>query len=391
MQAETTDLSDQIARLSVELRASGAAAILLSSPADVCYATGFEVPPAIDAGAEFAGGPALALVTAAGHSHLLFPNAYTARAERMSRAAETTPLPTFGHFYAVDAGAEFLEALARALAGAGLGDGTLALDRRTLPASVAELLRTRFSATPLVDGTGISAAARRIKTPRELELVRRAVAAVDAGQEALLELARPGANELELWAAVVGRIEASAGHETPVVGELVSGPRTSVVSYPGGPVDRTLERGDTVLMDISARVDGYWADCCNTLVAGAAPDDEQLLHYRAAHDAFDAAVAELRPGRRACDAYAAAEAAFVRHGLRSTHYAGHQVGASVNEGPRLVPYDTTPIEAGMVFAVEPGTYAGEGGRTGARTEKVVLVTTDGPEVLSSFRFGMDLH
>jgi len=45
----------------------------------------------------------------------------------------------------------------------------------------------------------------------------------------------------------------------------------------------------------------------------------------------------------------------------------------------------------MVFAVEPGTYAGEGGRTGARTEKVVLVTTDGPEVLSSFRFGMDLH
>jgi Xaa-Pro aminopeptidase len=60
----------------------------------------------------------------------------------------------------------------------------------------------------------------------------------------------------------------------------------------------------------------------------------------------------------------------------------------LNETPRLVPYDTTTIESGMVFAVEPGAYAGEGGTTGARAEKVVLVTESGPEILSSFEWGI---
>lgn len=86
--------------------------------------------------------------------------------------------------------------------------------------------------------------------------------------------------------------------------------------------------------------------------------------------------------------HAAADRELVRHGFRSVHYTGHQVGANVNETPRLVPYDNTPIQAGMVFAVEPGAY-GEDSGTGARTEKVVLVTADGPEVLSRFRWRME--
>jgi Xaa-Pro aminopeptidase len=43
----------------------------------------------------------------------------------------------------------------------------------------------------------------------------------------------------------------------------------------------------------------------------------------------------------------------------------------------------------MVFAVEPGVYAGSDGSTGARTEKIVLVTDDEPEVLSTFQWGME--
>jgi Xaa-Pro aminopeptidase len=41
----------------------------------------------------------------------------------------------------------------------------------------------------------------------------------------------------------------------------------------------------------------------------------------------------------------------------------------------------------MVFCVEPGAYGGEGGVTGARAEKTVLVTEDGPEILSQFEWG----
>ncbi|MBA3415566.1 MAG: M24 family metallopeptidase, partial [Chloroflexia bacterium] len=96
----------------------------------------------------------------------------------------------------------------------------------------------------------------------------------------------------------------------------------------------------------------------------------------------------LRPSADAADAAAAAEAAFAGFGLPMAHYAGHQVGVSVNEPPRLVPYDRTPIRAGMVFSVEPGAYEGPGGSFGARSEKMVLVTDTGPEVLSTFAWGI---
>jgi Xaa-Pro aminopeptidase len=142
-------------------------------------------------------------------------------------------------------------------------------------------------------------------------------------------------------------------------------------------------------MDLSVRNRGYWSDCTNTLVAGAEPSAEQLRYFRAAKAAYEAAVDQLRPGRLARDAWVAAVEALVSHGFQPAHYAGHQLGTTVNEEPRLVSYDESPIQTNMVFAVEPGVYAGADGTTGARTEKNVLVTEDGPVVLSRFRWGID--
>jgi Xaa-Pro aminopeptidase len=100
-------------------------------------------------------------------------------------------------------------------------------------------------------------------------------------------------------------------------------------------------------------------------------------------------MAALRPGAKASDAAAAAEKAFASHGLPMAHYAGHQIGVTVNELPRLVPYDHSKIEPGMVFCVEPGAYQGIDGDFGSRSEKMVLVREDGPEVLSKFEWGIN--
>jgi Xaa-Pro dipeptidase len=349
----------------------------------VCYATGFDVPPPIDAGAAFSYGPTLAVATADGHTVLLAPNTYTARAGERSRADDTRLFPTFGHFEPVDGEGEFLAAVRDMLSE--VGDGVLAVDRRTLPAAVAELIAGRR----LVDARPILRQARLVKTPREVELLRGAAASADAGHEALLELAQPGANELDVMGGVITAVERAAGEPIPWAGELVTGPRTGTLRYPGGPIDRTIEAGDTVLMDLSLRRRGYWSDCTNALVAGAEPSEEQLRHFRAARAAYEAAVEQLRPGRRACDAWTASVEALAEHGFQPSHYAGHQLGTAVNEDPRLVAYDETPIEANMVFAVEPGVYAGPEGTTGARTERNVLVTEDGPEVLTRFPWGME--
>jgi Xaa-Pro dipeptidase len=141
-------------------------------------------------------------------------------------------------------------------------------------------------------------------------------------------------------------------------------------------------------MDLSGRFAGYWFDCTNTHVIAQPASAEQQRYARASQAACEAAMNALRPGAVAADAARAAEAAFAGFGLPMAHYAGHQIGVTVNELPRLVPYDQTLIEAGMVFSVEPGAYQGAGGSFGARSEKMVLVTGSGPEVLSTFRWGI---
>jgi Xaa-Pro dipeptidase len=67
---------------------------------------------------------------------------------------------------------------------------------------------------------------------------------------------------------------------------------------------------------------------------------------------------------------------------------GHQLGVTVNELPRLLQYDHTTIQPGMVFAAEPGAYEGVGGQAGVRFEKIMLVTSSGPEILTQFGWGI---
>ena len=375
-------------RLAEAIRAVDFAAIVLSDPDDVCYATGFEVPPPVDAGAAFAYGPTLAVATQAG-SVLVAPVAYELRANELSRADTTLLVPGLGQLEPVDGQAELLASIRMALNELGVRDGmTIGVDEATLPAELHSYLGSLLPASDMKDARPVVRSARMIKTEHEIELLRGAAAAADAGHEALLALAAPGRNELEVMGDVLTAVNRTAGRPLPWVGELVTGPRTGVLRYPGGPVDRELAQGDTVLMDLSVRDLGYWADCTNTLAVGREPTHRQLRYFRAAQDAYDAAVTELRPGRLASMAHAAASEALRKHGFEPAHYTGHQVGASVNEAPRLVPYDQTPIEVGMVFAVEPGCYGGLEIGTGARTERVVHVTDDGAAPLTCFPWGM---
>jgi Xaa-Pro dipeptidase len=378
----------EVARLREVLGGDGFSAVLLSEPSSICYVSGFPVPLTIGAGGAFAGGPNLAGVGQS--TGALFVSAAEAGTVPPDQALDRLLVYTsFGHFEPVDTRAEFLAGLAKLLeailpsrAGAVLG-----IESRSLPLVAAEFIAAHYPRVTLRDASVAIARARMIKSAREIALLRRAARAADAGQEALRAHAAPGITELSLWNTLCGAIEAVACGSAPITGELVSGPRTSVVRYPGGPIDRLVDRGDTIVCDISPCVGGYFADCCNTLAVDE-PSAGQLRYFHAARDAWQAAVDTLRPGKLASDAADAARDAFARHGLPMAHYTGHGIGAAVNEAPRLVAYDRTPIEAGMVFAVEPGAYAGEGGTTGARTEKMVLVTADGPEVLSQFSWGL---
>ncbi len=183
-------------------------------------------------------------------------------------------------------------------------------------------------------------------------------------------------------------MERLAGGPLTVTGELTVGARTRALTWPNGPFERAIEAGDTGLMDISPRVNGYWADCTNTVVFGAEPSDDQRRFARAAQEACAAAIDALRPGARASEAAVAHRETMAAHGFGYAHYSGHQIGVTVNELPRLDLLRRHRRGGGMVFAVEPGIYAGEAAPTGARAELMAVVTEQGPEVLSQFPWGI---
>ncbi len=255
-----------------------------------------------------------------------------------------------------------VDAAKRALSGV-LSGSRVAIDAGAFPAALAAGL-------DWVDVGGELALARAVKDPDEVELMRAAIAVCDAGQQAARTHAEVGLTELELWAVVRGAMESAAGTRLPVLADLVAGPRTAEIGGPPG--SRVIEDGDLVLCDLVPRLAGYWGDSCATFAVGEPSDEAKEAHARARETLADL-VATIRP-----DLVAGELDALARARLEFPHHTGHGLGTGYHEEPRLVPASTTVLEAGMVVAMEPGTYSG----TGVRVEQVVLVTTGGCEVLS---------
>ena len=382
-----------------------------------------EVPIPLGAGFEMTYAPWLAVVPAAeGGSGLVAPKGAGGSATK--NGYELFGFDGFDSFNPTDPGGSYLTQLLAAITqagGIGSGHGTIGIELRSLPTVAARAIEQALPQWKVIDIEPAMQQARSIKTNREIALLRRASAVADVAHNTLAELCREaGRTEFEMFAEISKRTFSAAGRDIPLTGELVTGPRTAVVNYPDGPRERTTEPGDAALMDLSGRVDGFWFDCTNTHVIGGVkptadrirnatpcqaasqaampaitpgpppcpPPAEQIRYAKASQGACEAGMAALKPGARACDAAAAAAAAFARFGLPIAHYTGHQIGVTVNELPRLVPYDETRIQAGMVFSVEPGAYQGPGGTFGSRSEKMVLVTDSGPEILSTFSWGI---
>lgn len=385
--------NEELARTCAELRTIGADFALLSSIHNVTYASNWEVPVQFGAAAELGYVWPLLLVSARDETAwLVLPDGIAAGAKAQAKVASIFTTETLATHNPTDPAGSLERALAAAFAEAGLnnGRGTFAVEARTLPLFVARWLERALPRWVQLDADAALQRARWTKTVREIELLRAASRVSDAAQWALTdETERAGLSEFEMFAEITWRAFAAAGRDIPLSGELVTGPRATTVQYPNGPRDRITEAGDAALMDLSGRVNGYWFDCTNIHVIAAEPTAEQRRYGRAAIEACEAAMAALKPGARASDAFAAADRAFASFGLPSAHYAGHQIGVTVNEFPKLVPYDDRLIEPGMVFSVEPGAYQGEGGTFGARAEKMVLVTESGPEILSEFAWGID--
>jgi len=224
---------------------------------------------------------------------------------------------------------------------------------------------------------------RTIKDAGEVDAIRRAAALAEAALDEILPQVRPGDTEL----LVASRLEAalrrrgSEWHPFPTI--VASGPRAALPHARTSA--REIGRGDWLLLDFGAQVDGYCADLTRTVVVGARADDRQRLIYELVRQAQQRALQHLRPGLTGREADLLAREVISQRGYGEAfgHSLGHGLGLEVHEAPRLSATSEAPLPPGAVVTVEPGVYLPGWG--GVRLEDDVHLTPDGTTLLSGNR------
>jgi Xaa-Pro dipeptidase len=258
------------------------------------------------------------------------------------------------------------------------GSGKVAVEKDHLTLRSAEALQAMTGAAAFVDVSGEIRNLRGVKSPAELEKLRRAAEITDTVYEDVIGRIHTGQTELEVAAMIAASITAHGG--TPAFGSSVQFGANSAEPH-HHPASRKLREGDLVLLDFGAACDGYHADLTRVAVAGE-PTEQQRETHGLVLAAHDAAIAAARAGVTAGAVDQAAREVIEKAGRAAEffHRTGHGLGLEIHEDPSLDPASPLILEAGMVATVEPGVYVGGWG--GVRIEDDVVIEAKGCRLLT---------
>lgn len=238
-------------------------------------------------------------------------------------------------------------------------------------------LKQRYPQMELVDIAPAIDALRAIKTPEEIEIVRRNGAlSAEAVRQAMLAT-RPGVFEYEIEAAAMAVIlkgGAKGAAYAPIVG---SGPNSCIFHYEKN--SRRVGEGEVVLMDFGADLDHLAMDITRTWPASGKFTSEQREVYRIVLEVEKACIEAYKPGATPKDVRDHVAAVMKAKGIDPRGQLGgfgHGVGLAVHDVPL-----GGVLKEGMVFAIEPALYYPEK-NFGVRIEDTVLITKTGCEVLT---------
>jgi Xaa-Pro aminopeptidase len=219
---------------------------------------------------------------------------------------------------------------------------------------------------------------RAVKEPEEIERIAAAAELADGVYGWALERGLTGRTERDVARACEARIR-ELGAE-PSFPPIVAAGDNGALPH-AEPGEREIGRGELVVFDMGALLDGYCSDCTRTYATGEL-DDEAGEVYELVREAQAAALEAVRAGAggREVDAVPRELIAAAGHGERFGHGTGHGVGLEVHEGPRLAASSEDELREANVVTVEPGVYLP--GRFGVRIEDLVVVTADGHRNLS---------
>jgi Xaa-Pro aminopeptidase len=237
----------------------------------------------------------------------------------------------------------------------------------------------------LVPAADLVRSMRAVKEAEEIELLREAIGITDRALDALRDWLKPGVTEREVawFAERYVREHGAEGLAFPVL--VGSGPTAACIH--NHPTDRRIREGEPCWIDLGAKVGGYCADLSRGFCLGRPDERTQALH-EALIVALDLNIADLQPGANGAEVARRSAAELERRDLPIGHVGGHGIGLQVHEAPyvdRSRSGSVTLVE-NMVVTADPGVYVPGWG--GMRVEDDVLVTANGPIVLSSAARGL---
>lgn len=220
---------------------------------------------------------------------------------------------------------------------------------------------------------------RTVKEPEEILKIKAAQQLAEEALEHLLQNLSAGMTEREVALALDHYMLRAGAESVSFETIALTGAHTSMPH--GVPDDREIRKGDLVLMDFGAVVDGYHSDMTRTVCIGR-PTEEMREVYHIVQTAQNAALAFAKPGisGRELDAAARDIIRDAGYGDNFGHSLGHGVGMEIHEYPIAAMQRETLLEPGNVVTIEPGIYLP--GRFGVRIENFVQITENGNEDLT---------
>ena len=243
-----------------------------------------------------------------------------------------------------------------------------------------------------------------LKSPHEIELMRRAGKITAAARALARDMVKPGVTTAQIDKAVFQVIKEQGA--TPSFLHYNGYPASVCVSVNdeiihGIPGKRVLQEGDIVSVDVGAFIGGFHGDCAGTYPCGQV-SDEALRLIRVTQQSFFEGIKYAREGYRLSDISAAVQAYVEANGFSVVReYVGHGIGHQMHEAPEVPNYGKPGhgprLLRGMTIAVEPMVNAGTAairqmpdgwtvrtadGKNAAHYENTVLITDGEPELLT---------
>jgi Xaa-Pro aminopeptidase len=269
------------------------------------------------------------------------------------------------------------------LADQGLDGQPVGVDIIELP-FLAEMQRQGLT---VVDAQQLMLDARQIKSADEIMLLTQAAAMVDGVYTDIVEALKPGVRENEIVALASKRLYDMGSEQVEAI-NAVSGERCN--PHPHNFSDRIIRPGDQAFFDIIQSYNGYRTCYYRTFSVGSATTSQRDA-YTKAREWMDVAIQAVKPGVGTDDIArlwpAATDFGFADEMAAFGLQFGHGLGLGLHERPIISRLNSlehpVEIQPGMVFALETYCPASDG-FSAARIEEEVVVTEDGPRILTLF-------